>query len=247
MRSAALLAWALVAWLFFGCARVPQESVELSATVGRDLAEVHRAHRQLALRYFEGMRGDVEEFVASVYRPYVIQTTMADLHLVDSIQAASAPGSPLDPADVMGIYVEETLAQIAEFRTSMLAPIEAQERQLLTSIDDVFQRLQNANAIVTGHLASVRKVRDTQEELLAGIGAPGLSDRIGGQLADFSSGVGRLLQGARRTEQLLDRGATELPKVKTMFERLPDAIERLARDATPRSDVVPPKDTLPQR
>lgn len=36
----------LLLFVWPGCAQVPKESVELSVTVGRDLAEVHRSHRE---------------------------------------------------------------------------------------------------------------------------------------------------------------------------------------------------------
>ena len=36
-------------FLIAACARVPKESVELSATVGRDIAQVYKAHRNLAV------------------------------------------------------------------------------------------------------------------------------------------------------------------------------------------------------
>lgn len=38
--------WVMV--LVSACAQVPKQSVELSATVGRDLVTVHNSHRELA-------------------------------------------------------------------------------------------------------------------------------------------------------------------------------------------------------
>lgn len=227
---AALSICGLVAVGLTGCARVPAESVELSVTVGRDLAELRRAHQALAVRYFDRMRNDVEVFVGDVYRPYIIRSTMEDLHLVDSIRAVTTRNAPLDAVDLMEIYVEETLQQIAEFRKNMLAPIEQQQARLLGSIDTAFQQLQNANAIVTGHLASVRKVHDAQEELLRGVGAPGLSDRVGIHLADLSDNLAQTLQRARKAEGLLEQGAAKLPEVKAILDHLPGELGRLSGD-----------------
>lgn len=225
-------AWVLVGGVLMlgtaggGCARVPAESVELSVTVGRDLAELRQAHRALAVRYFDRMRGDVETFVTDVYRPYIVRSTMAELHLVDSIRAAASGNSALDAVDLMEIYVDETMQQIAAFRDSLMAPIDRQQAHLLGSIDTTFQRLQNANAIVTGHLASVRKVRDAQDEFLRGVGASGLTERIGGNLATLSDNLAGTLQRARRAEDLLQQGARGLPAIKAMLDSLPGQVGR---------------------
>lgn len=44
------------------CVEVPKESVELSVTIGRDLGDVHRANRELATRYFDRIKDDVNRF-----------------------------------------------------------------------------------------------------------------------------------------------------------------------------------------
>jgi hypothetical protein len=64
-----------------GCAQVPKESVELSATVGRDIAELHEVHRETARLLFRQMRDDVNQFVDEVYRPYIISSQMEDQQL----------------------------------------------------------------------------------------------------------------------------------------------------------------------
>jgi hypothetical protein len=211
-----------------GCARVPEESVELSVTVGRDLAEAHRANRELARRYFERMRADVETFVSTTYRPYIIRQTMSDLQLVERIKKASADDSDLDPLDVMEVYVERTLSRVSAFRSALLAPVEIQERQVLTAIDETFQRLQNANAVVTGHLASVRRVREAQDEFLKGAGLGNTSEQLGGQLADFSDRLARTLEQGRQAEQLLDQGAEALPRVKQLLDSIPQRVREAA-------------------
>ena len=45
------------------CDLVPQEAVELSNTVGRDLEEVHRAHRALAELHFQRIEDDINNFI----------------------------------------------------------------------------------------------------------------------------------------------------------------------------------------
>lgn len=188
------------------CAQVPQEAVELSVTVGRDLSELHRANRELAVLYFGRMERDVERFVTDVYRPYIIKFTMDDLDIVNKIVRASEPESELDPVDIMEIYADEVLARFDEFRNSLLGPIHAQEREVLTSIDVAYRQVQDANSVVTGHLASVRKVHDAQAEYLAAAGVPDLRETVGTSVAALSDSVAVLLERARGIKELLDAG-----------------------------------------
>ena len=113
-----------------GCATTPDESIELSATIGRDLAVVHEANRNLAVMHFDHLLADVDRFVDEVYRPYIIQATMEDLDLVGELQLSLAGEHDLDALDILTIYAEETMAQIDTFRREMREPIQAQRNQL---------------------------------------------------------------------------------------------------------------------
>jgi hypothetical protein len=164
MRKICVSFTLVLIFLFHGCAGVPKESVELSVTLGRDLAEVHRSHRQLAIQYFVQIKNNIDKFVDEVYRPYIIRKTIKDFQLIERIQKTTRANAKQDPLTVMEVFV--TLEEIESYRQELSRPIEKKEQELLIAIDDSYQKLQNANAIVTGHLASVRRVHDAQAELL---------------------------------------------------------------------------------
>jgi hypothetical protein len=195
-----MLAWCGVLSPLAGCASVPVESVQLSEAVGRDLESLHVAHKELAVRFFQRMHRDVDEFVEEVYRPYVIRSTMEDLGLIAKLQASLQPGSALDPLDVMEIYVEEAMKQIEAYRAELQAPVTEQEVQVLGAIDASHLRVQNANSIVTGHLASVRKVRDAQGEFLRMARLEGLPERTAAFATSVSDELGRTLSSAKATD-----------------------------------------------
>ncbi len=210
-----------------GCARVPSEAVELSVTVGRDLAELHRANRELAVRYFARMHQDVDEFVDDIYRPFVIRFTMEQLDLVAEIQRAARGEGELDPLDVMEIYAEEVLDRIAGFRDSMLAPIVSQERAVLDAIDVAYQRVQNASAVVTGHLASVRKVHDAQAEFLASFGLTDLRQQVSTAVAGLSDDLLEVLARGRGLQQRLDESPQRAGEIEAGFSRILEEIRAL--------------------
>lgn len=202
------LLWFAVAVLMSACAQVPKEAVTLSDLVGKDLVAMQAAHSALVRQYFGSMRENVNQFVDYTYRPFIVEKTMKDLDLIKEIQAAAGGGHPdgLDPLDIMDIYVEETINQIQGFRAEMLAPINAQESQLLADLDRSYNAMVNANATVTAHLRSITKVNETQQEALARLGVdPELQGRIAGQAAKLSGEVNNLLIKARNHEDSLDK------------------------------------------
>ena len=68
----------LIFFLLFiaGCAQVPKESVELSTTLGRDIAITRKAHVQLASLHFTKMKQDVNRFIDEVYAPHQIRAAL---------------------------------------------------------------------------------------------------------------------------------------------------------------------------
>ncbi len=235
--------WSSVALGLVACARVPQESVELSVTLGRDLAEAHRANRALASQYFSRMYADVDAFVDRTYRPYLIRSAMESLDLVNLVRA-SIGSDTLDPLDIMEIFAEETIVRIMTFRAELRQPIERQELEVLQAIDDAYQRMQNANAIITGHLASVRKVHDAQAEFLAGVGLGDLRAQVSERVAAMSDSLRGLLDGATRVRELVDRGEERLSELGATLEALPARVRAVSGDSTgvarPRRDRPPP-------
>lgn len=194
---------ALLAALPFAasCARVPQEAVELSQVIGRDLETIHVANRNLAQRYFARMRQDVEDFVDQRYRPFIIRATMEKLNVIEDIKAATRPDAVLDPVDIMEIYADEAIRQVESFREEMMAPILAQEARLLQDIDQAFATLRDANAAVTGHLTSIRRVHEAQAEALEAFGVRSdVRDRISETAAGLSEKLNGLLDDAREAE-----------------------------------------------
>ncbi|MBD3220806.1 hypothetical protein GF314_06150 [bacterium] len=204
MKTLVLAVLAFACANLLGCATVPEASIELSATIGRDLDAVHASHRALAELHFDDLRRRIDAFVDEEYRPYVLRAMMTELDVTSELEAALAGESDLDVLDIMSIVVEESIARIATFRTEMLAPVEAQRRQTLAAIDRAYRQLQSANAVVTGHLASIRDVHDAQAELMADASLEDLRGDMTRRLAAMSEGVGRVLDDARAADRALD-------------------------------------------
>lgn len=204
-----------------GCATTPHEAVELSVTVGRDIEAVHSAHVALAKQHFDRMEKDVNAFVDGTYRPYAIKQNMKDFRLVEKISDPSKADG-LDALKVMELFVNGLTKNIEDFRAKLLGPVRAQRQEVLTSLEEAYRRVQDGQSIVTGHLASIVKVHEAQDEVLAKAGLAGLRERLVDATAEASDQIAAL---TRKVE--LGRGKTD--EIEKTIEDLKRATESLAK------------------
>ena len=204
----------ILVFLLSACAQVPKESVELSTTVGRDIAEMHRSHKALAIIIYGRIKKDVNRFVDDVYTPYQIREQLrADYDDFksggeDSLFAIinKAVKQPDDnqaqknTLPYMQTFLEVVRGDIESFRKELLGPVLKQEKELLSAIDRSYNQIHYANSIVTGHLASIVKVHDAQDEVLKEFGAEGLRKEVGITLAETSRKVSEITNQAEKLD-----------------------------------------------
>jgi hypothetical protein len=218
--------------LITSCAVVPKESVELSATVGRDVVNVYKAHKELATILFTRMKKDVNVFVDDKYAPYqigkLLEQDFSDANsgafesmtgsLIDAAKNSSDADKQKQAIGNMKDFVAVVHEEVETFRKILLAPIEAQEKEVLGAIDRSYNQIIYANSIVTGHLASVRKVHDAQEELLNEFGLENLRTKTTQKLSSYSVGVEKILKDVTKVN--VDDVEKQMIDVKTQFDKL---------------------------
>lgn len=208
-RRAALLAAVALA----ACASTPRQAVELSATVGRDVEAVHRAHIALAGKYFDRMEADVNAFVDGRYRPYSIEKNMKDFRLVEKVTDRTKANG-VDPLDVLQIFVEVITADIEGYRARALGPIRKQRQQVLASLEAAYRQIQDGQAIVTGHLASIVKVQDAQDAVLAKLDLAGLREKTVDAAAAASDQIAELTSKAEAGRAKIEELEKAIEKIK---------------------------------
>lgn len=208
--------------LLSACAQMPKESVELSATVGRDMVEMEKAHVALVQIYYNELINDINKFIDNVYLPYQIQKTLADdiwkNEMMSAIESASQPDSTgkkqKEAFQKIEAFLQIIHEEVESYRKLKLDPVKDQKQKILANIQDSYDRIHYANSIVTGHLASVVKVYDTQNEILEkfelkdikkkiGVGVAGVSDEIGGLIQKAKDGESKLDEVVSKFEELL--------------------------------------------
>ena len=201
-------------FLLSACAQVPKESVELSTTVGRDIAEMHRSHKALAIIIYDRIKKDINRFVDDVYTPYQISNLLrADYDDYksggeDSLftvmhKAVKQPDdnqAQKNTLPYMQSFLEIVREEIELFRKELLDPVIEQEKELLAAIDRSYNQIHYANSIVTGHLASIVKVHDAQDEVLKEFGVEGLREEVGTTLANTSRKISEITDQAEKLD-----------------------------------------------
>ncbi len=243
MRNKFLLV-AMAGMLLSACAQVPREAVELSATVGRDIAVTHKAHIQMAKLMFSKMKQDVNRFVDNVYAPYQIREAMKrQMDLAKSLDQRERNKSLMlalnaafkeDASDKlqqavlkgMGLFVSKIRYDVEEMREELLAPLNKQEKTVLGSINRAYLRMHYANSIVTGHLASVAKVHDTQQALLSEVGIErDLRKEIGEGLSKVSNNITKWVNQVEKAQGKFDKAEENASRLKEIIGDLGIALK----------------------
>lgn len=228
-------------FLVCGCAHVPKEAVELSATVGRDIAIAHTAHQELARLLFGRIRDDLNRFIDNVYVPHQLEALVRRQHelsvsanpqdrqrsLFLAMGRLSSSSSAADRSAVlegMQVLVAAIQQDIDSKRAELLTELAAQELEVLRSIDRAYQKIHHANSIVTGHLASVVRVHDAQSDVLNLVGVErDLRAEIGGRIAEVSDSITLAVDTAVETTTSLDEALNEATKLTAAIRALGEA------------------------
>lgn len=209
-----------------GCAQVPEQSVELSATVGRDVAAIKESHIALVNIYYDNLITNINQFVDDVYLPYQIQKTLEDGDirepLMDSIQNASRPDDSgkeqKNAFEFLKIFHTIVYTEVEDYRKLKLAPVLKQKQDLLTNIDKAYSQVLYANQIVTGHLSSIVKVHDAQNEFLAEFDIHDLRTTLGTDAATLNSKIVELTDKAKKAGDDVDEYVSKFNKLSDMFK-----------------------------
>ncbi len=222
MNSNRTFLWAFAcAIILSGCAQVPKESVELSATLGRDLQEVQQSHRRSVDLLFDRDVERVSSYIENVATPVFISAAIKAVGpaVAQSLADATKPTATAEEQkrafERMTKMVKEVTDKLAKQRKELIEPLEEARKETLAELDRAYAELQRANTVVTAHLASVVKVHSLQDDLLAKAG-----------LKDFRSMVG---DEALKANSKVTDAVSEASEVEVVLAKLKEAIAKLKK------------------
>lgn len=218
----------LVAGICFplsGCSTIPKEVVELSYRMGEDMAAVHTSYSKLVHEHFESLRRERIRYLDEVWTPNYIRTWVKDGRLPEvakgSIVWSEESGAfikPIPGREEVGLFTTITfwsMAAVKEIqgkKAELLEPLNKQEEQLASLVDDAFNRLYRGNAAVTAHLNSLRKVQEVQDDALSALNLKDLRDKINQVLVTASDKAKEGLEAIKKADGIVQDVKKHLPQ-----------------------------------
>ena len=189
----------VVASCFIGltsCASVPEETVRLSAAVGKDIQQLYTGYRSTIRLSFEQMRQNGLAIIDKRWTPEYLKVLIVDGELVEAAKEGDT--------EYVEYWARAAIEDIDQKRKDFLQPLQDKEDALLADIDEAFGRIIRANAAITAHLKSIRKVKDTQNEALQAVGLDDIQDKINTGLAEASNFTKELTKDAEEAATKLE-------------------------------------------
>jgi hypothetical protein len=201
-----------------GSASVPEEVVKLSYQMGEDMNALQRSYEKLIHQRFDDLRQKRLQYLENRWKPRFIKNWIEIGRLLDvangkvvwSFEKSDfvAPTPSKANAQLLATLEEWTsqgMRQIEEKKQELIKPLDDQEKELQDDVRLAFDRLMKANAQITAHLNSIRKVQQVQDEFLEALNIKELRDKIDSKLADLSRKAEEGLASVKKADELTDK------------------------------------------
>lgn len=213
MCRAAKVSIVLFLFLSTACAEIPKEVVELSYGMGQDLNAVHQSYRELITSRFEDFRRQRLEYVNNRWAPEFIRGWVKKGRLVEVAKGEVVFSTELndfvrpdpDRAEqqmlrTVNLWSRTAIAKIEEKKKSLIDPLNADEKELLATVDTAFERLYIANTTITAHLNSIREVKEVQDDALKALNLKELQEKINDLLVKASDKAAAFREDVEKAE-----------------------------------------------
>lgn len=228
----------IIVWfpiVFASCAVVPHETVTLSRKLGEDLKILHTSHVNAIDLQFNRMVSDINSFIDGVYGPYVIHHVLSSEltnfndgkpSIYGAIETAGKTKGKKE-SDIalseMSDFLIAAKEQIEEKRTELLTPVLTQKEEILKAINQSSENLIYANATITGHLESIRKVKEAQQDALKAVGLQHVDEITTNTLVQASDNINKAIQAGKKIDVQSDKALDQLndvgKKIKSAFNK----------------------------
>lgn len=187
-RGAAVLA-SLIMLSITGCASVPEETVTLSMTVGRDIQQLQSGYRETIRFSFAQMRKTGLSVIDDVWTPAYLKKFAATGGLVEAAKN--------EQTERIEYWARLAIEAIDNKRREFLEPLQQRETAVIAEVDAAFDRVIRANAAVTANLNSVLKVQDLQDRVVDLLGLTDVRNTINSAIVTASDEVANATQRIR--------------------------------------------------
>lgn len=201
----------LLLLFFAGCAQVPPQTVELSATLGKDLEDLHRSHRKAVDLLHDRNVDIVNRYIQDVVVPIYVKAAVdgVGLLLIADIQRATAATATDEDRKRAYEHMLKTVlgvnSRVEKQRQEMLVVVEEARRAQLQELDMSYAQIQRANATLTAYLGSLAKVSAVQDEALQKLGLKNFKEKLGDDALESNKKVEQALKSATGVEDSIGK------------------------------------------
>jgi hypothetical protein len=196
------------------CSTIPEEVVKLSYVVGQDIDALRVSYKTLIHEHYETLRSRRQDYLDNVWKPAYIKNWVADGHLIqittgkEIYSEATDDFVVADPKKDAGAlldnvtgWAQEAVDAIAKKRQELMAPLDAEEKELTAAIEDAFAQTMRGNATITAHLNSLRRVQAIQDDFLQAVDLKNLRTTINEKLSNASERAATALKAVQEVDK----------------------------------------------
>ena len=122
----------------------------------------------------------------------------------NALIAKPADADPNETFLTLRDWIDFALYAYETKKDSLLLPLDKNEEALQQEINNAFNQVIRANATITAHLNSIRKVKDAQDETLEVMNLFDIRDNINNLLIDASDKAAAGLKVVRKADETVD-------------------------------------------
>lgn len=208
----------IIAVFSFGCQTVPKEVVELSYVMGEDLEALNTSYANLIHQYYENLRDQRRAYLDDVWYPRFIANWREKGELVaivkekriwseekKSLITIPVGSAPDESVKTLEDWLISALDEYERKESELLDPLNKDEERLIELVKQAFINVTRANATITAHLNSLRKVQDVQDETLKALNLKELRDEINKQLINASMKAKNGLEQVEKADEKAEK------------------------------------------
>lgn len=227
-----ILLFTLTFLLLGACASIPNETMQLSRLMGKDLVILHNAHRSMVELYYDKIVYDINLFIDETYSPFVIHYVLkielnkyqnGEESIYGTIEQAGKTGGKAETDNalrIMSEFVGDARKQIEKKRNELLYPIISQRREIISSINKSYENLIYANSTITGYLESIKKVKESQQEALNLLGLQGKDEELNEALLQISEMVNSAVQKGKEIDIKSEDALEKIEDVMNQLKKI---------------------------
>ena len=217
---------------FFSCASVPSGTARLSEKLGEDLTVVHKAHLALVELHFQDIKNNINSFIDETYAPFIINYVLKKEYssyqsqqpsiftsLNEATNSTEKSGTDKVVQDMQD-FLNAAKKQIEQKRSSLIDPVNQQETEVRTAVNNAYMNMMTTNNAITNYLQSIQKLKASQSDALSKAGIAGADSLLTKNLSSLSSEINRLVQKGNQINVKSDGALSEIEKITSEIKTL---------------------------